>query len=337
MTRSGDHDLFREIVENNGSFVLTTHMNPDGDAIGSEIGLARFLIGRGKQVRIINQDPTPYALGFLERDTMEAEVYDPTTHDGILGSVDRIVLLDNSAPDRLGRLEAVMRQAADRVLCIDHHPTSGTPWNDNILDEESCATAAIVYDLLVRSGAELDLRTAEALFAGIATDTGFFRFNSTTPRAYEIAGELMRAGARPAQCFRQVYERNSAAYTRLLGLALSDLRLDADGAVASIRIQQSMVDATQTGDEDTSEMTTALLAIDGVRIAILFRETDDNHVKVSLRSKGSLDVRVLATEFGGGGHRNASGIVMQGHFDEVIERVLERATTLAGSGSGSAL
>ena len=149
MIPSGDHDLFREIVENNGSFVLTTHMNPDGDAIGSEIGLARFLIDRKKQVRIINQDATPHTLEFLENHEPRAEVYDPANHDDVLSSVDRIVLLDNSAPDRLGRMESVMRKAADRVLCIDHHPTSGTPWNDNILDDESCATAAMVYDLLV--------------------------------------------------------------------------------------------------------------------------------------------------------------------------------------------
>ena len=337
MIPPGDHDLFQDVVERNDSFVLTTHMNPDGDAIGSEIGLARFLRDHDKQVRIVNQDSTPTALTFLEHDGLRAEVYDPAAHDDVLAGVDRIVLLDNSASDRLGRMEAVMRRMAGRVLCIDHHPTSGTPWNDNILDDEACATAAMVYDLLVASRAEIDRATSEALFAGIATDTGFFRFNSTTPRAFEIAGELMRAGARPARCFRQVYERNSAAYTRLLGLALSELRLDADGAVASILIRQSMVDTTRAAEEDTSEMTTALLAIDGVRIAILFRETIENQVKVSLRSKGNLDVRMLATEFGGGGHRNASGIVMKGDFDGVIERVLERATALARTDSASTL
>jgi phosphoesterase RecJ-like protein len=142
----------------------------------------------------------------------------------------------------------------------------------------------------------------------------------------------MRAGVHPARCYRQIYERNSAAYTRLLGHALAGLRLDAAGAVASVRVTRKMVAAARAGDEDTSEMTTALLAIDGVRVAILFRETDDAKVKVSLRSKGNLDVRELAMEFGGGGHRNASGIVMDGEFDEVIERVLDRAAALAGPG-----
>jgi phosphoesterase RecJ-like protein len=332
MIPSGDQDLFRRIVDADDRFVLTTHMNPDGDAIGSEVGLARFLVERGKHVRIVNQDATPHTLAFLEDDVTAIEVYDPAVHDTILDDAGRIVLLDNSASDRLGRMEPAMRAAADRVLCIDHHPTLGTPWKDNILDEASCATAAMVYGLILACGAKPDARTAEALFVGVATDTGFFRFNSTTAQAYEIASTLMRAGVHPARCYQQIYERNSAAYTRLLGHALAGLRLDADGAVASVRVTRKMVTDARAGEEDTSEMTTALLAIDGVRIAILFRETDDRQVKVSLRSKGSLDVRELAMEFGGGGHRNASGIVLEGEFDEVIERVLDRAATLAGSG-----
>ena len=331
MTSSRDHALFRDLMQSHRRFVLTTHVNPDGDAIGSQIAVGRFLAQRGADVRIVNHDDTPSNLVFLETGTPPREVYDGATHDGLLASVDLIVLLDNSAPDRLGRMEPVMRASGDHVLCIDHHPTRETPWAHDILDEDACATACIVYDLILGAGSTLDSNAAEALFVGLATDTGFFRFNSTTARAFEIGADLMQLGVGPARCYQEVYERNSPEFTRLLGQALSNLRLDADGEVASIRVTREMVERCGAGDEDTSEMTTALLATEHVRIAILFREVTDDQIKVSLRSKGDLDVRLLAMEFGGGGHRNASGIVAHGSLDDLVERVIARADELTRS------
>ena len=331
MISSRDHALFDDLMERNRRLVLTTHVNPDGDAIGSQIAFGRFLAQRGSDVRIVNHDDTPENLVFLETGTPPREVYDPVIHDELLAGVDLIVLLDNSAPDRFGGMEPVIRASGDHVLCIDHHPTRETPWAHDILDEDACATACIVYDLIVGTGSALDPEMAEALFVGLATDTGFFRFNSTTVRAFEIGADLMRLGVDPARCYQNVYERNSPAFTRLLGNALADLRLDADGEIASIRITQEMVEQCGAADEDTSEMTTALLTTERVRIAILFREVGDGQVKVSLRSKGDLDVRLLALEFGGGGHRNASGIVADGSLDELVERVIARAGELARS------
>ena len=177
-----------------------------------------------------------------------------------------------------------------------------------------------------------DRAAAEALYAGLATDTGFFRFNSTSPRAFRIAAELLDAGADPTRCYREVYERNTLAYTRLLGRTLASVSLSENSAVASAGITMGMIEACGASSVDTSEFTTPLLAIDGVRVALLFRELPGGKVKVSLRSKGELDVSFMAAEFGGGGHRNASGIVMPGRFDEVIDTVTARAVTLAADG-----
>jgi len=328
MISSRHHELFKELIEAGRSFVLTTHMNPDGDALGSEIALARYLAARGAEVHVVNSDPTSENLLFLEEGAPAVERFDPSSHPALLSSVDLVILLDNSAPDRLGAMEGVMRDVADRVLCIDHHPTRETPWAHEILDDSECATACIVYDLIVDAEAAIDSRTAEALFVGLATDTGFFRFNSTTPRAFEIAAVLMRAGASPASCYQRIYERNSPPFTRLLGEGLAAMRLDAEGEVASIRVTDAMVERSGAEGEDTSEMTTVLLAMDRVRIAILFREASPGQVKVSLRSKGDLDVRALAMEFGGGGHRNASGIVTSGRLDDVADEVIAKATDL---------
>jgi phosphoesterase RecJ-like protein len=171
------------------------------------------------------------------------------------------------------------------------------------------------------------------MYVGLATDTGFFRFNSTTARAHRIAAELMRIGVEPARTYQAIYERNSEAFTRLLGHALVGLRLDAGGAIASVTLTRKLLAELNAEDVDTSEITTTLLAMDGVVLATLFRELDDDRVKVSLRSKGDLDVHLLATQFGGGGHRNASGIVLPGPMEDVVRTITGRAATLLAPSS----
>lgn len=331
MLESRDHEAFAARVDATRSFALVTHVHPDGDALGSEIGLADYLRGLGREVVIVNHDPVPDGLAFLEFGTVEVRTYDAGRDDAWLDRAERIVLLDNSAPDRLGSLEEPLRRRAERVTCIDHHPTRGTPWAENLLDVGASATALLIHELLRERGHRHGRAAAEALYVGIATDTGFFRFNSTSPRVLRAAAELLEAGVDPARCYGAIHERNSPAFTRLLGHALAGLRLDAEGAVVSVRITPEMVAAAGANGADVSEMSTPLLAIDGVRIAVLFRQLPGRRVKVSLRSKGALDVHGLALAFGGGGHRNASGIVADGDLDEVAGRVLDRAVALARS------
>jgi phosphoesterase RecJ-like protein len=323
-----DHERFRESIRGATRITLTTHLNPDGDALGSQFSLAAFLRAEGKRVRIVNDDPTPEMLRFIEDPAQPAECYDPGVHDPSLGDADLVILVDNSAPDRLGRMEATMLALASRTLCIDHHPSRGTPWSRHILDEQACATAVIIFELLRGTGFRLDRRAAEALYVGLATDTGYFRFGSTNAHGHTVAAELLRAGAEHARVYEAIYERNTEAFTRLLGHALAGMELAAAGAVATVRIDRDRVRRLAAEDVDTSEIATALLATDGVRVALLFRELDERRVKVSLRSKGALDVHRLACEFGGGGHRNASGIVMTGELDAVVRTVTGRTVEL---------
>jgi phosphoesterase RecJ-like protein len=315
---------------------MATHIHPDGDALGSELSLGRFLTDSGKQVRIVNHDPTAEVLSFIEDPSLPIENYQPQDHDALLLSSDLVILVDNSAPDRLGRMERGMIAAADRVLCIDHHPTRDAPWRYNIVDVDACATTAMIYELTRASGWSPDARAARAIYVGLVTDTGFFRFNSMTANAHRIAAGLLELGVQPAEIYQAVYEQNSEAFTRLLGHALADLRLAADGRVALVTIDAERTRALHAEDVDTSEITTALLAMQGVLVALLFRELDADRVKVSLRSKGELDVHRLATEFGGGGHRNASGIVMDGELHDVVQRVTGRAAEMLGASSSDA-
>lgn len=322
------HARFRELCDGASHFVLVTHLNPDGDALGSQLSLARYLLSRGKSLRIVNHDATPESLRFLEDSTLPIEIYSPGEHDATLHDADLVVLVDNSAPDRLGRMERVMREVAGHVLCIDHHPFRDFPWAHPIVDEQSCATAVMVWELTQAQGWTPDVRSAEAIYVGLATDTGFFRFNSTNARAHEVAGRLLRMGVSPARAYREVYERNTVAFTRLMGHALAAVRIEADGALAVARLDRALVERLAADAVDTAEIATALLAIDGVRMALLFRELADGRIKVSLRSKGPLDVHRLASIFGGGGHRNASGIVMPGDLDTAVEHVTQQAARL---------
>ena len=322
------HLLFQEVIGRHDAVVLTAHMHPDGDALGSQLGLAAFLLDQGIAVTILNPDPVSETLQFMVQPRYDIHTFDPELDGTKLAEAACIILLDNSAPDRLGSMEEAMVRNADRVLCIDHHPTRQPPWKEMILDQSSSATAAMVYELTTRQGWIPDQAAALALFVGMATDTGFFRFNSTNAQAHRIAADLLEIGVDTAATYRAVNERNTPAYTRLLGEALSGLRLDAGGAVVSVRIDSESQDRCHAGGVDTSEMTTPLLAIDGVRIALLFRDLADGDVKVSLRSKGDINVHVLAMKFGGGGHPNASGIVMAGDLDQVAEQVIGEAVRL---------
>jgi len=331
MLSAQDHARFRRLCDDAQRFVLVTHINPDGDALGSQIGLARFLADRGKDVRIVNHDATAPTLRFIEDPTHPVEVYRPDTHDALLAGCERVILVDNSAPDRLGRMEAVMRRSAGHTLCIDHHPSRETPWAGQILDDASSATAVLIYELVSERDWTPDRLAALAMYVGLATDTGFFRFNSTNARAHVVSAALLELGVEPARVYREICERNTEAYTRLLGHALVGLELSADGAIASVKVTRRLIEQLSAEDVDLSEIATSLLAIGGISVALLFRELDGGEVKVSLRSKGELDVHALASEFGGGGHRTASGIVPPGALDEVVQSVIDRTTQrLAG-------
>ena len=321
-------ELFQRLVDAAQRIVLVTHIQPDGDALGSQVSLGRFLGARGKPYRTINNDATQEILQYVEDPERPVEVYDPVRHDAELAASDLLILVDNSAPDRLGRMELAIVDNAERVLCIDHHPTRDAPWKHNIVDVDACATTAVIYELVRGCGWTPDLTAAQAIFVGLATDTGFFRFNSTNACGLRIAADLLDLGIEPASNYEAIYERNSEAYTRLLGSALDTLAVRASGALVSVTITQAIVERLQASDVDTSEITTSLLAMDRVRLALLFRELPGERVKISLRSKGQLDVHRLATEFGGGGHRNASGIVMDGPLERAVDLVTRRAEAL---------
>ncbi|MDH3629208.1 MAG: bifunctional oligoribonuclease/PAP phosphatase NrnA [Acidobacteriota bacterium] len=323
MLSAADHETFRRLTEGADSLVLITHAQADGDALGSELALQRYLRSTGKRCTILNNDPVDKTLAFMIPDGDDVRIWDDVDGAGAIASADLIILLDSATPHRVGRLEPHVVAAADRTLCIDHHPAEESPWAWTLADTSACATAVLVYELITDAGWQPDLAAAQALYVGIATDTGYFRFNCTDARTHRVVARLVDLGVQPAEVYEAVYEQNNLAYTRLLGHALTTMKVDADGRVATVALSRSDLQRLNAQGEDTSEITSHMLALNGVRAVALIRERPDGKIKVSLRSKGTIDVNSLAQRHGGGGHRNASGAVLDSTLAEVQQRIVD--------------
>jgi phosphoesterase RecJ-like protein len=244
--------------------------------------------------------------------------------------------VDCDGISRLGALEPVFA-SLPRLIDIDHHSGGSTFGEVQIIDHTAGACAEIVFDLLHDLGVPLDAEIATCLYTGVLTDTGRFCYANTTPRTLSVASELVDAGARPDVVARRVYAERSIAATRLLGAALSHLSTDFDGQIVSSTITGADFAATGAVSADTEGIIDHLRAIDGPRVAALFVQNENDDVRISFRSDGSIDVSALAQSFGGGGHPAAAGCTCTGAVEDVRARVLAEAKAkLADSGQAHA-
>jgi phosphoesterase RecJ-like protein len=317
----------RQEIQNARKILLTTHQNPDGDGLGSEVAFASFLRGLEKEVRIVNPDATPERYRFLDP-AEEVLAYDEGSSAEWVRNSDLIVTLDNSSLHRMGSMEQAVRGAKARSLCIDHHSTTDPFWTLSLIDDTACATGEMIYDLIRALGGDLDAASAAALYTAMVTDTGNFRFSKTTPRSHRIAAELLAKGVNPSRIYELVYEQQQEGFVRLMGVALAGFRLEAEGRLGWIAMTHRQIVECGADNADTSEMVNHLFTIRGVRICLLFKELPDGKIKVSFRSKGDLDVHSVATAYGGGGHQNASGAVVDGPIESAVSRVVADARAL---------
>ncbi len=325
---AADERAFLELAGPGRRFVLTTHVQPDADGIGSELALAALLRALGAEVRIVNADRTPAALTFLD-EAGEIATYEPAEHDPLLAGADAIVMLDNSDPARLGALEPGVRASTARTVSIDHHPDPDPFWSLLVVRIGVSSTAEVVLDLARAAGVPPSPAAARALYAGLVGDTGRFRFGSTSAEAFAMAAELVRAGVSPAAMFARMEECVSGPFLKLMGRTLGAAELLEGGRLVALSVPRALIVELGAEDEDTSEIINEALRLEPSRVAVLFREQADGRTKVSLRSKGLLDVNRVARRHGGGGHRNASGIVLGCPPDEARRRLLPELAELA--------
>jgi phosphoesterase RecJ-like protein len=308
--------------------VISTHVNPDGDGLGSELALAAFLRQRGVRAAIVNADPVPRLYRFLDP---RAEVSTPEVPKAqwAMDACDLFFAIDNGTLARMGALQEWVRSTRAVKVCIDHHASQDDVWDLRLIDERACSTGSLIHALIRALGGRLTPAQAQALYVALITDTGYFRFARTDASTFRLAADLLEAGVDPVRVYHEIYEKNSIAYVRLLGAALSSVRTELEGKVGWVRLTQQQVLDAGGEQEDTSEIVNSVLSIEGVCMALLFKELPGRSTKVSLRSKGSLDVNALARTMGGGGHRNAAGILLHEPLERGIERVLAEALRAA--------
>jgi phosphoesterase RecJ-like protein len=322
-----DWTPLREILEVSQRFVLTTHVRPDADAIGSQIGMAGLLEQLGKEVRIVNASPVPARLAFLDPgkkclqigvQVSEAEAADTDVH----------IILDTSAWGQLAEVGRVFKKTTAKKVVIDHHVCAEDLGALNLKDTDAEATGALVFQLAEVLGLKITHEIGTALFAAIATDTGWFRFPSTTSETMRTIASLVDFGVQPAVLYRQLYERSSLSRIKLTGRVLSRMMLDCGGKLAWTFV--TLVDYRETGAEppDTEDLVNECLTVEGVDAAFILIEQSNGNVKASLRSRSHLDVSQIAATFGGGGHKQAAGAILHEPFANVQTKILGAMKTL---------
>lgn len=293
-------------------FLLTSHARPDGDAVGSLLACCQILRGIGKQADVVMFDGVPRiyrGLPFADGVVRAGEVN---------GNYDAAVLLECDSLQR-----TCLRGLEGRFLIsIDHHP-SGQPFADvNWIDSKAVATAEMVYRLGLKAGVRITPEIATCVYTAVIADTGSFMFAGTNEHTFALARELVLAGADPVHCARSIYFAHSTAKVRLLGAALSNLHREGD--LGWIWVTREQMERVGAREEDCEGLVNYVLAIHDVEVAVFFRELPDRRFRVSLRSKGQLNVAAVAEQFGGGGHECASGMSVDGPLAAAVSQVIGR-------------
>ncbi|MCA9133199.1 MAG: DHH family phosphoesterase [Planctomycetales bacterium] len=313
-------ELLAERIRSCESFVLVSHIRPDCDALGSEMGMAGILQQLGKQVRIVNGHPTPPSLNFIDPQQTIEVVGETVAAADVSG--DCILVLDTSAWAQLGPMGDVLRNFSGKKLCIDHHVGEDDLGTEFFKDTTAEATGHLVAKLAKHLQVEITKPMATALYAAIATDTGWFRFGSTTSNTYRIIAELLDCGAVPSEIYGELYERDTLGRVRLRGRILSRTQAELDGKLVYTHVLKEDFAETGAVASDTEDAINLTLAIAGTQVAVIFVEQLQGGFKLSFRSRCAVDCNTLAREFGGGGHKAAAGAFIEGTFDEVSARVL---------------
>jgi len=316
-------DRFAAFLDRHARVLLTTHENPDGDGVGAAVALACHLKVLGKAARIVVTPSLPENLRFLDPEGW-IEAYDPLgPHRDLAAWPDAWLLMDASEPHRMGALFAAFETTKADRACLDHHLKDAPKGFDaEFTDSGASASTELVYDLVrPRIVGDLPPLMAQALYAGLVSDTGNFRHSNSTPKVHHAAADLISQGIHPARTFNALYQTATPAKLRLFGRAMGGLQLRDGGRFAYVSVTQQDLDACGATHEDLDELVEEPRKLKGVEVAALFSEAADGRAKVSLRSRERVDVNAVCRKFGGGGHRLASGAKLDLPLDAFIAQV----------------
>ena len=316
-----DWEPLRDILEANQRFVLSSHVRPDADALGSELALAGFLDALGKSVRIVNPSDIPSNLTFLDPAKRVKKIGAGITPAEI-ADTDVHIILDTSAWSQLQNLGKVFKTSTAKKVVIDHHVSSDDLGAVDFKDSTADSTGTLVFRLAKSLGYPLTKEIAVPLFCAIATDTGWFRFSSTSSETFQVASELIDFGVEPHVIYGLLYEQTTLARIRLSGLVLQRVTLDCDGQLGYTWVSQKDFAETNSRPSDTEDLVNECLRIAGTKCAFIAIEQQNKSIKVSVRSRKPIDVSKVAEQFGGGGHKQASGAILPGPLEEAKTKIL---------------
>ena len=313
---------FVELIRAHHRFLLTSHVRPDCDALGSELGMAGVLQALGKDVLVVNAQKTPPNLQWIDPErrlkTLGADV-----QLADLEAIEVLLVLDTSAWAQLGDMAIVLRSTAAKKLVLDHHVSQDDLGAEAFKNTQAEATGRLVQEAAEQLGVKLTPNIAAPLFAAIATDTGWFRFALTTGDTYRYAGRLIDAGARPSEIYKQLYEQDTLARLQLIGRTLGRTQGELGGRLVHTAVFQDDFTSTGALASDTEDVVNMTLTVAGTEVAVFLVEQTDGKYKVSFRSRSAVDCSKLAEVFGGGGHKAAAGAMIDGPYDAAQQRVLD--------------
>jgi len=327
-----DWSYIIKVIEKYNKFAIVSHVNLEGDAVGSEVALSNFLRKCGKETVIINHDDIPKYLHFLLNGDKILRA-DNSESESAINNCDAVFVVDVSNWDHLGNSAFLIKNSAKPVYCIDHHRSDQPLGDYAVINAQASSTGILIYNLIKCYSEELiDTFIATNIYTSILTDTGNFKYSNTNPEAYRVAAELLEKGIDHSNICQCIYEHNSWSRFRVLHKALGTLKREAGGKIAFIQITKDMLARTRGSHEDSEGFVDMLRTIDGVEISIMFREIEADKVRATFRSKNFVDVQKLASSFGGGGHARAAGATLFCSIDEAVSKVLIQAKKALGCG-----
>jgi len=325
-----DWAAFATLIQANHRFILTSHIRPDCDALGSELGMCGVLEALGKEVIIVNGQETPPNLAFIDPDRKIKTLGDDVTVDELREGYDILMVLDTSAWAQLGPMGDVIKTTQAKKIVVDHHVSEDDLGAEPFKNTTAEATGRLVVEAAEALGVELTPSMATPIFAALATDTGWYRFGSTTAYTYEIAAKLLRAGAVPEDIYADLYERDTLGRVRLRGEVLARTRTELDGRLAHTYILREDFERVGAIPSDTEDLVNLILAIDGTEAAVICIEQLQGGFKISFRSRCQMEASAVAEQFGGGGHKAAAGAFVEGTLEEVQPQILDAVRAAMG-------
>ncbi len=319
--RTYEQDLIgaRQFIEQHDDFLVVAHVQPDGDAVSSTLAVGWLLSRLGKTFTMINEGPIPQRMTYMEgsEQILDMSLTERTRTYG------NVICVDCADFKRVGLVSEWMEEGAN-MLNIDHHPTNDEYGTQTLIKADAAATAEILYDLVKLFDLGWDRNIAEMLYTGILTDTGGFRYSSTSPKVMQIASHLLELGVNGPDLADSLLEQLTKPQFDVLTLSLATLQMSENGKVAWVHVTPEHMVQAQASNEDLEGIVNYPRNIQGVEVGVLFKVINENAVKASMRSAGKVDVAAIAAEFGGGGHVRAAGCRLEGTLEQVTALVIER-------------